>query len=259
MTQFLIGAFILVVGMLGNGGALLDDILTDGPFIPFGISLGVFYFLWEETPPPESKPVRLLIAGLVIVVIFSQWSRFVKALSSGWSALNGIGSSSSGGASLTSLTPLTGTDMITGQPVTLTGGSSVGTTGAFGNLSAAQIAAESGGQQFNALGQPLTSSAGAIGISQILPSTAQQVAGEYGIAYSLTNLENNADYNATLGSDYMQMLLKQFGGNQAAALAAYNAGPNNAGVQAYATSGDGSSLPVATQNYLNKILGAGNW
>ena len=102
------------------------------------------------------------------------------------------------------------------------------------NLLAAQLYAES---NFNPFAQ---SPAGAQGIAQFMPDTAE--------AYGLSNpfdAEKAIDAQARLMSD----LLKQFDGEVALALAAYNAGPN--AVERY-----GGIPPFAeTQAYVTKILG----
>jgi hypothetical protein len=102
------------------------------------------------------------------------------------------------------------------------------------NLLAAQLYAES---NFNPFAQ---SPAGAQGIAQFMPDTAE--------AYGLSNpfdAEKAIDAQARLMSD----LLKQFDGEVALALAAYNAGPN--AVERY-----GGIPPYAeTQAYVAKILG----
>jgi soluble lytic murein transglycosylase len=72
-----------------------------------------------------------------------------------------------------------------------------------------------------------TSSAGARGLMQITPETGDQIeklsGGETFVAEDLSNSELNIRY----GSFYFRHLLDRFGGNETAALAAYNAGPEN--------------------------------
>jgi hypothetical protein len=74
-------------------------------------------------------------------------------------------------------------------------------------------------------GQALVSSAGAVGVSQILPSTAQKVAAEMGVPYDEGRLHTDQAYNEALGQRYMQDQLQHYGGNETLAAAAYNAGP----------------------------------
>jgi len=62
----------------------------------------------------------------------------------------------------------------------------------------------------------------AVGLMQLLPKTARQVAHEQRLRYSRTRL-NDPDYNVRLGTAYFASLEKQFGSVEAA-LAAYNAG-----------------------------------
>ena len=66
------------------------------------------------------------------------------------------------------------------------------------------------------------SSKNAIGLMQLLPTTARRLAREQKIRYSRFRL-TDPDYNVRLGTAYFARLVKQFGSTEAA-LAAYNAG-----------------------------------
>jgi hypothetical protein len=114
---------------------------------------------------------------------------------------------------------------------------------------------ESGGHQFGADGQPLTSPKGAVGVAQLLPDTAKMVAQQHGIPFDPVKLANDPDYNKSLGTFYMNDLMAKFNGNYPVALAAYNAGPNNPGVMHYAATGDMSQLPPETLKYVEDIAG----
>lgn len=84
------------------------------------------------------------------------------------------------------------------------------------------------------------SSAGAVGLMQLMPSTAA----------SLEVNPNNIAQNALGGAEYLQSLLNQFGHNLSLALAAYNAGPG--AVDQY-----GGIPPYAqTQQYVKAVLAA---
>lgn len=92
MVQFLFGLYLVVVGARGNAGALISDLETDGPFIPFITALGIFYFLWQDTPQPERTAVRTLIAALGVGVIISQESRILNGISVLWQTLKDLSS-----------------------------------------------------------------------------------------------------------------------------------------------------------------------
>lgn len=70
----------------------------------------------------------------------------------------------------------------------------------------------------------IRSSAGAVGLMQILPSTAKIVARQVGVPHRPADLDT-ADYNVRLGSAYLEDLVETFGGSYPLALAGYNAGP----------------------------------
>jgi soluble lytic murein transglycosylase len=60
---------------------------------------------------------------------------------------------------------------------------------------------------------------------QLMPETARDMAQELGIPFNLQRLTRDADYNKHLGSAFLGKMLERYDGNQALALAAYNAGP----------------------------------
>lgn len=104
------------------------------------------------------------------------------------------------------------------------------------NLFASLIQKESGWDQ-NILG-PTTRFGQAMGLTQLLPSTADQ----YGVTDAMNPIQN-----MTAGANYLSDLFHQFG-SWTLALAAYNAGPTN--VKKY-----GGIPPFAeTQDYIAKIL-----
>lgn len=91
----------------------------------------------------------------------------------------------------------------------------------------AQTMQESGGKQFAKDGTPLTSSAGAVGVAQVMPATAKETAEKHGISWDENKYKTDKAYNESLGKAYMADQMKEFGGNRVLALAAYNAGPGN--------------------------------
>ena len=70
------------------------------------------------------------------------------------------------------------------------------------------------------------SPAGAIGLLQLMPGTAKQVARQNGISFRRKRDLINPQKNIKLGSAYLKQMLKRFDGNRVYATAAYNAGPN---------------------------------
>lgn len=69
------------------------------------------------------------------------------------------------------------------------------------------------------------SPAGAVGLMQLLPSTAKQTAQKSGMSFNPQDLVQ-PDKNIALGSRYLDYLLGVFDGNRILAAAAYNAGPS---------------------------------
>lgn len=80
-------------------------------------------------------------------------------------------------------------------------------------------------RQESELNPAAVSPAGARGLMQLMPATAAQVAAQNGLTYDGDKLIDDPLYNATLGTDYLARLLRQFDGSYVLAAAAYNAGP----------------------------------
>jgi soluble lytic murein transglycosylase len=75
----------------------------------------------------------------------------------------------------------------------------------------------------------VSSSAGAIGLMQIIPATGEEVAANLGWPKNYSDADLYRPYvNVTLGVDYLDHQRKIFDGEIYAALAAYNGGPGNA-------------------------------
>ncbi len=72
------------------------------------------------------------------------------------------------------------------------------------------------------------SSAGARGLLQLMPATAEQLAKKAGLPFSQARLTSDAGYNATLGAAFLGEQLARFGGSYVLTFAGYNAGPRRA-------------------------------
>lgn len=70
------------------------------------------------------------------------------------------------------------------------------------------------------------SNAGARGLMQFMPATAQEVSGWIGRTYSPSNLTNDPQYSIQLGRAYYESLYNRWN-NHVLAFASYNAGPGN--------------------------------
>lgn len=119
---------------------------------------------------------------------------------------------------------------------------------------------ESRGRQFNADGSVVTSPKGAVGIAQVMPGTGPEAAKLAGLQWDEKRFRSDPEYNAALGSAYLNAQLKKYGGDVALALAAYNAGPGATdGAIAKAEKAGKpedwlSYLPKETREYVPAIL-----
>jgi soluble lytic murein transglycosylase len=93
------------------------------------------------------------------------------------------------------------------------------------------------------------SSSGAIGLMQLLPSTAQGIADHTGgTRYKPSDLYD-PEINVRYGAWYLRHLLNKYG-NERLALAAYNAGQDN--VDKWLTTGEGIAFPE-TRAYVKRV------
>ena len=72
------------------------------------------------------------------------------------------------------------------------------------------------------------SPANALGLLQLLPTTAKRTARNIGISYSKSRLVTDASYNARLGTAYLKQQMDKYNGSFILTFSAYNAGPGRA-------------------------------
>lgn len=127
-------------------------------------------------------------------------------------------------------------------------GTSVWETGSVGDgsLPALVIQAESGGDP------TAVSPKGARGLMQLMPDTAKEMASELGMPYSEERLTSDPQYNMALGTAYLNKMLGKYNGNQALALAAYNAGPGQVD-EWIKENGDPRTGEISTAEWVERI------
>jgi soluble lytic murein transglycosylase len=107
-----------------------------------------------------------------------------------------------------------------------------------------------------------TSSAGALGLMQLLPSTARFIAQRTGGTRFTTADLATPDVNIAYGSWYLRYLLDRYGANKVLALAAYNGGETNVDRWLAAARARGSGFGIGdipfseTRAYVAKVLTA---
>ncbi len=109
---------------------------------------------------------------------------------------------------------------------------------------------------------PRPSSAGAEGLMQILPQTAEFLAHRSGATTFTTADLATPQVNISYGSYYLRYLLDEYGGSKILAIAAYNGGEANVNRWIMAAHARGRRLEIGdipfpeTQAYVRKVLQA---
>ena len=109
------------------------------------------------------------------------------------------------------------------------------------------------------------SRAGARGMMQLIPSTAQLTAKKEGLPYKRSALLDDPVYNMTLGSAHLSHLFQKYNGSYVMTFAAYNAGPHRVTqwVERYGDPRSSAIDPVdwaesipfsETRNYVQRVL-----
>jgi peptidoglycan lytic transglycosylase len=109
---------------------------------------------------------------------------------------------------------------------------------------------------------PRTSSAGAVGLMQLMPQTANFLAKRSGATTFSTADLSTPDVNIAYGSYYLRYLLNEYHGRVVAALAAYNGGETNVDRWAASAHAEGHVLRIRdipfpeTRDYVQRVLSA---
>jgi soluble lytic murein transglycosylase len=109
---------------------------------------------------------------------------------------------------------------------------------------------------------PRTSSAGALGLMQLLPTTAEYIAHLSGGVRFTTGDLATPKINVAYGSWYLRYLLDHYKGNEIEAVAAYNGGLANVDAWVAKARSEGGTLTIAnipfpeTQAYVERVLRA---
>ncbi len=110
--------------------------------------------------------------------------------------------------------------------------------------------------------EPRTSSAGALGLMQIEPATAEYIAHLSGGVRFTTGDLATPKINVAYGSWYLRYLLDHYEGDEMLAVAAYNGGLANVDAWVAKARGEGRALTVAdipfpeTQAYVRRVMRA---
>ncbi len=112
----------------------------------------------------------------------------------------------------------------------------------------------------SALDPLVISAAGAVGLTQLMPSTASKIAHRLGLGRVSAGLLEDPSLNIRLGCAYVSQLLRRFNDNPALALAAYNAGEGAVDRWLGARAGDSldafvEEIPISeTRGYVKRVL-----
>ena len=106
------------------------------------------------------------------------------------------------------------------------------------------------------------SSAGAIGLMQLMPKTGRMVAKSISLDYAGLNTLTDPESNIRLGTSYLGQMAERFGGHRVLATAAYNAGPRR--VEAWLPDNGAEDARIwienipfnETRKYVKRVLAA---
>ncbi|MGD1911274.1 MAG: transglycosylase SLT domain-containing protein [Rivularia sp. (in: cyanobacteria)] len=108
--------------------------------------------------------------------------------------------------------------------------------------------------------EKIRSIANAVGLMQVLPTTAEWIAPQINVDYSTTDLEDPED-NVMYGTWYLDSTHKQYENNSLLAIASYNAGPGNVSkwLKTLPTQDPDEFVEIIpfpeTKNYVRQVLG----
>ncbi len=120
-------------------------------------------------------------------------------------------------------------------------------------------------RQESAFNHQATSHVGARGLMQLMPETARATARSAQLPFSVQRLTSDPLYNATLGAEHLDELLRRLDQSYILTFVGYNAGPGRARdwVKAYGDPRGGAADPVdwieripfdETRNYVQKVM-----
>jgi soluble lytic murein transglycosylase len=120
-------------------------------------------------------------------------------------------------------------------------------------------------RQESAFNHQATSHVGARGLMQLMPETARATARSAQMPFSVQRLTSDPLYNATLGAEHLDELLRRLDQSYILTFVGYNAGPGRARdwVKAYGDPRGGAADPVdwieripfdETRNYVQKVM-----
>jgi hypothetical protein len=78
VAVFIVGAFMLIAAVMGNGYALFDEVKGQYDFLPWITAVFILYVFWEYSPAPVDKTVRLLIALAVLGYMVADYKTVSK-------------------------------------------------------------------------------------------------------------------------------------------------------------------------------------
>jgi soluble lytic murein transglycosylase len=115
-------------------------------------------------------------------------------------------------------------------------------------------------RQESAFNNEARSSAGAMGLMQLMPGTGKLTAKRNRIPYSGAGMLLDIDKNIELGTNYLRQVMERFEGNPVLAAASYNAGPNRVERWLPESGNEPATIWLAgipfreTRNYVQRVL-----
>ncbi len=115
-------------------------------------------------------------------------------------------------------------------------------------------------RQESAFNSDARSTAGAMGLMQLMPGTGKLTAKRNRIPYAGAGMLLDVDKNIQLGTSYLRQVMERFAGNPVLATASYNAGPHRVERWLPETGSEAAAIWIAgipfteTRNYVQRVL-----
>ncbi len=87
IPALLIGLYLIVAGVLGNGQCVYEDVIQQRGFIPWITAVFILWLIWEYSPEEIDKPARALIIVLLLGFIIINFKIVQSKIDTLWGGI----------------------------------------------------------------------------------------------------------------------------------------------------------------------------